>query len=82
MVEVTYEPKFKEQVSKLRDHATKDKVKKQLVKIIANPEIGKPMRYGRKGTRELRVAPFRLCYVWNAKENIIDIIELYHKDKQ
>ena len=38
-----------------------------------NPELGKPMRYGRKGTRELYIAPFRLSYLHIPEEEKIVI---------
>ena len=55
---------------------------KQVKKISENPEIGKPMRNVRKGTRELYIKPFRLSYSYLVKENIIYILDLYHKKKQ
>ncbi len=50
------------------DNFTRDKVKKKIQKIITNPEVGKPMRYGRKGTRELYIKPFRLSYFYLAQK--------------
>ncbi len=60
MVRVLFDPLFENRVKKIKDAALKNKVKKQIRKIVANPFIGKPMRYGRKGTREVYVPPFRL----------------------
>ena len=42
MVKITYHPDFKKAIKKL-DKNMKVQVKKQLIKIIKNPEIGKPM---------------------------------------
>ena len=64
------------------DNFTRDKVKKKIQKIITNPEVGKPMRYGRKGTRELYIKRFRLSYVYLASEDRIVLLDLYHKKKQ
>ena len=64
------------------DNFTRDKVKKKIQKIITNPEVGKPMRYGRKGTRELYIKPFRLSYVYLKSEDRIVLLDLYHKKKQ
>lgn len=64
------------------DNFTRDKVKKKIQKIITNPEVGKPMRYGRKGTRELYIKPFRLSYVYLTSEDRIVLLDLYHKKKQ
>ncbi|HLC86475.1 MAG TPA: type II toxin-antitoxin system RelE/ParE family toxin [Candidatus Nanoarchaeia archaeon] len=71
-----------EKIFKKLDNTIKEKVKKQVKKIIENPEIGKPMRYTRKGTRELYVKPFRLSYAYIHEENKIILLDLYHKDEQ
>lgn len=79
---VAYDPKFERLVKKIKDSALKEKIKRQIVKIIENPEIGKPMRYMRKGTREVYISPFRLSYMYLKKEGKILLLDLYHKDKQ
>ncbi len=73
--------KFLKSFDKL-DNNTQKKAITQISKIIKNPEIGKPMRYERKDTRELYCKPFRISYSFNKGELIILFIELYHKDKQ
>lgn len=40
------------------------------------------MRYTRKGTRELYVGSFRLSYEYLKEEEIVYILDLYHKDEQ
>ncbi|HIH14828.1 MAG TPA: type II toxin-antitoxin system RelE/ParE family toxin [Nanoarchaeota archaeon] len=80
MVEITYEDSFKKGFQKIKDEEIKRKIIKQIEKILKNPEIGKPMRYGRKGTRESYVSPFRLSYMMEGEK--IYILALYHKDKQ
>ena len=82
MVEIRFDKKFTVIFSKLKDELTRTKIKKQIKKISENPEIGKPMRNVRKGTREVYVPPFRLAYSYNKEENIIYVLGLYHKDKQ
>ena len=72
---------FEKVFSKL-DNSIKEKIKKQIIKIIENHEIGKPMRYARKGTREVYVKPFRLSYAYIPEENKIIFLDLYHKDEQ
>lgn len=67
---------------KIKDSLQKEKVQKQIIKIIQEPEIGKPMRFGRKGTREVYISPFRLSYIYIKEENKIILLDLYHKDKQ
>ena len=80
MVEVTFDDSFKKDFQRIKDEETKKKIIKQVEKIQENPEIGKPMRYGRKGTRELYISPFRLSYMVEGEK--IYILALYHKDKQ
>ncbi len=80
MVEVELIPHFQKQISKL-DNNLRIKVLKQISKIKDNPEIGKPMKYSRKGTRELYIPPFRLSYAY-VKEDKVILLDLYHKDEQ
>jgi mRNA-degrading endonuclease RelE of RelBE toxin-antitoxin system len=82
MLDINYEPHFLKLICKIKDPATKEKVKKQIAKIIENPEIGKPMRYDRKGTREVYVSPYRLSYLYLKEEDKIIFLDLYHKDEQ
>ena len=82
MVEIRFDKKFIEIFSKLKDELLKTKIKKQIKKISENPEVGKPMRNVRKGTRELYIKPFRLSYAYSVKEKIVYILDLYHKKGQ
>lgn len=82
MVDIAYDLLFEKKIKKIKDNLLKSKVKKQISKIIDFPEIGKPMRYARKGTREVYVTPFRLSYLYIEKENKIVFLDLYHKDEQ
>lgn len=80
MVEVIFEPAFKKDFKKIKNADIKERIIKQVSKIKDNPEIGKPMRYERIGTRELYIAPFRLSY--KVEGNTVYILALYHKDEQ
>jgi len=82
MVKVEFESRFKRRVQKIKDGKLKDRVKKQIAKIVGDPEIGKPMRYTRKGTREVRIPPFRLSYLYLQEEEVVVLLDLYHKDEQ
>ena len=79
-MEVIFDPLFKKDFKKIKDRLLKDKVIKQVSKIRDNPEVGKPMRYGRKGTRELYISPLRLSY--KIEGNTVYILALYHKEEQ
>ena len=82
MVRIVFEKRFQIIFSKIKDNLTKTKILKQIEKIKTNPEIGKPMKNVRKGTRELYVKPFRLSYVYLLEKNKVYILDLYHKKKQ
>ena len=80
MVTVIFDPVFEKNFRKIKGLVLKEKIIKQISKIKDNPGIGKPMRYDRKGTRELYILPFRLSY--KIEGEIIYILALYHKDEQ
>ncbi|MEK6862505.1 MAG: type II toxin-antitoxin system RelE/ParE family toxin [Nanoarchaeota archaeon] len=81
MVEVEYPDNF-EKIWRKIDFSLQIRVKKQIEKIIENPEIGKPMMHSRKGTREVYIPPFRLSYTYVKEEDKIIFLDLYHKDEQ
>ncbi len=82
MVEIFFSDNFKNIFSKIKDSLLKEKIIKQIEKIKENPEIGKPMMYNRKGTRELYIKPFRLAYGYISDENKVIILDFYHKKEQ
>jgi mRNA-degrading endonuclease RelE of RelBE toxin-antitoxin system len=82
MVTISFSSDFERLFSKIKDISLKEKIGKQILKLEANPEVGKPMRYARKGTRELYVAPFRLVYGYLKEEDRVILLDLYHKDEQ
>mgnify|MGYP001617010764 FL=1 len=82
MVIVSFNPSFEKIFSKIKDKSLKDRIIKQFIKIKENPEIGKPMKYTRKGTREVYISPFRLSYIYLKEEDKLVFLDLYHKDEQ
>ncbi len=80
MVNVIFDPLFKKDFQKIKDSALKERIIKQISKIKDEPEVGKPMKYDRKGTRELYISPFRLSY--KMEGDTVYILALYHKDLQ
>ncbi|MEK6890220.1 MAG: type II toxin-antitoxin system RelE/ParE family toxin [Nanoarchaeota archaeon] len=64
------------------DRSYLDRVEKLVIKIISNPEIGKPMKFDRKETREVYVSPFRLVYFYDKNSDILYFLDFYHKDEQ
>ena len=82
MLVVDYSPIFFSILYKVKNNSEKDKIKNKIKKIINNPEIGKPMKYSRKGTREIYIGSFRLSYSYIKNENKLVFLDLYHKDEQ
>ena len=63
MVEVIFTDKFERELKKA-DNSIKDKIRKQITKIIQDPETGKPLRYDLKGERTVYVRPYRIIYTF------------------
>lgn len=82
MLNIDYRSEFLRKIKKIKNNALKERIKKQVAKIIEFPEIGKPMQFSRKGTRELHIRPFRVSYAYIKDENKIVFLDLYHKDEQ
>jgi len=82
MVTVACHPHFEKTVRKIRDAQLKERVKHQILRIIEDPETGKPMRYARKDTREVYIPPFRLSYFYDKTQDTLVFLALYHKDEQ
>jgi len=82
MVTVAYSTTFEKTVRKLRDNRVKERLKIQIQKVVKDPDIGKPMRYSRKNTREVYIPPFRLSYYYDENKDLLVFLTLYHKDEQ
>ncbi len=80
MVTVIFDSFFEKDFRKIKEAAIKERIIKPISKIRENSEIGKPMRFDRKGTRELYISQFRLSY--KVEGDIVYILALYHKDLQ
>jgi addiction module RelE/StbE family toxin len=60
--EVVWTRKFERELRRLRDRFIKDRVKKQIEKILDDPETGKPLRFDLKHERSIYIPPYRLIY--------------------
>jgi len=78
MVDILYTDKFEKEVKKL-DSSIKNKVIKQIQKIIENPEIGKPLRYNLKGERTVYVKLHRIIYTLN--KDCIIFLRVEHRKR-
>ena len=68
--------------AKYQFYANDEATIRSVEKIKINPEVGKPLKNIRKGTRELYIKPFRLSYEYFKDKNIVYVLDLYHKKKQ
>lgn len=82
MLTVEYSDDLLKTIRKIKDVTIKEKIKKQITKIVKHPEIGKTMRYARKGMRELYMGSFRFAYLYSKDQKRIILLELYHKNEQ
>ncbi len=74
---VTRSPRFIKDIKGLDGFSLK-KIEKQIMKILENPEVGKPLKY-KKGERSLYIKPFRLVYALRAEEIIL--LKFDHRKK-
>ena len=57
--------KFERDIKSVKDNLLKEKIKKQILKILENPETGKPLKYDLYGERSIYIKPFKLIYAVN-----------------
>ncbi|EFD92381.1 MAG: plasmid stabilization system [Candidatus Parvarchaeum acidophilus ARMAN-5] len=72
--------KFETEVRKIRDSSLKEKVKKQIEKVVNEPNVGKPLRFQYKGERTVYVKPYRLIYSWDGEK--LTFLRFEHGEKE
>ena len=77
MVKITPSKEFIKNTKHL-DQFKKDRIEKQIKKIIKNFGVGKPLKY-KKGERVLYIKPFRLVYAIRGDELIL--LKFNHRKK-
>jgi len=82
MVTVAYSTRFEKEIRKIRNTSQKERVKAQIIRIVHDPETGKPMRWCKKNTREVYVPPYRLSYCYDKNNDTLVFLSFYHKDEQ
>ena len=81
-IDLRFSEEFVKELKKVKDNNTKIKLYKQILRIVENPDVGKPMRYSRKGEQKVYLDSFRLYYKFYPDENVLRIVEFSHKDAQ
>ena len=77
MVRIIPSATFKKQIKKL-DGFNRQRIEKQIKKIITNPKVGKPLKYTMR-ERSLYVKPFRLIYAMRGKDLVL--LKFEHRKK-
>ncbi|WP_456473867.1 type II toxin-antitoxin system RelE family toxin [Candidatus Pyrohabitans sp.] len=77
--EVIWTRRFETSFKKIKDKKTKEKTIKQIERIIADPSVGKPLRYGLKGERSVRITPYRLIY--KVEGDRLYLLRFFHRGK-
>ncbi len=80
MVNITWSLNFEKNYRKVRDSKTKERVNKNIKKIIKNPEAGLFLTH-RKGERKIYIPRFRLLYAYDKSKNEIYLIDFDRRDK-
>ena len=75
---ITFSEGFEKSFKKLKNKTLKEKIIKQINKIIDTPSAGKPLKHDLKGERTLYVKPYRLIYA--VKKNEIFLLRFLHRD--
>jgi addiction module RelE/StbE family toxin len=68
---IVYTNKFERDVRKIKDNAIKERLEKQIRKIVENPDSGKPLKYGLKGEWTVKIKPYRLIYAVHEERLIL-----------
>lgn len=81
--QVIADPPVQKRLRKIfkKDRKTYEQVKKKLVELGKNPEIGKPLRNVLKNRRRLHIASFVLIYKIDTENKVIKLLEFDHHDK-
>tara|TARA_Y100000310_G_C20383437_1_gene669268 strand:+ start:276 stop:530 length:255 start_codon:yes stop_codon:yes gene_type:complete len=69
--------KFERDIKSIKDGQVKEKIKKQIRKILENPETGKPLRYDLHGELSVYIKPFRLIYA--VKKETLFLLRFKHR---
>ena len=78
---VTYSPEIEQAFTrcKKKDPYLFKRVQNQILKILRDPSIGKPLRYTLKNRRRVHINPFVLVYEFHNGE--LRFIDFDHHDK-
>lgn len=76
---IVWTQKFERELRKQKDEALKNRVRKKIREIIANPETGKPSKFELRGERSIRIPPYRLIYA--VEGDTLYLLRFQHREK-
>lgn len=81
--EIIISPSFEKDTKTLfkKDPVLFDRIHRAVVRILNNPECGKPLRNVLKSHRRVHVGHFILIYNLNDAKNTITLLRFTHHDK-
>ncbi|MFA6328376.1 MAG: type II toxin-antitoxin system RelE/ParE family toxin [Candidatus Micrarchaeia archaeon] len=79
VADAVYTEAFRRAVRKIKDGAVKERVKRQVAEILEKPDVGKPLRFERKGERSVWVPPFRIIY--SVEGNAVYFLDFDKRDR-
>lgn len=74
---VIWTEKFERELKKIKDKALKERVKKQVQKILEKPEAGKTLKFELMGERSLYISPYQLIYA--VKGDTLYLLRFEHR---
>lgn len=79
MVNVMWTQKFKQDLKRVKDSSTREKILRQIKKITDKPARGKPLRYSLKGEKTIYIKPYRLIYSFT--NDALILLRFEHRKK-
>ncbi len=81
--QVIADPQVQKRLRKIfkKDKSIYGHLKKKLVKLGQNPEIGKPLKNVLKNKRRLHIGSYVLIYKIDNENKVIKLLEFDHHDK-
>lgn len=78
-MEILFSEEFRKEFKKIKDKETRLRIIKQVKKLAETPEAGKPLKYGLKQHRSVRISPYRIIYRIESDKLIINCFD-HRKD--
>jgi mRNA-degrading endonuclease RelE of RelBE toxin-antitoxin system len=82
MVEIIRKAEFSKNIKHLKDQKLKERLKKQILKILEDPETaGRYLHHDRKFEKKIYIPPFRLIFAYDNNKDILYLIDFDKRGK-